>query len=118
MQYQDKPQLRKAMTGFLNQRLRVYKMLCASSGDTDLILKYACIQYIKTQWAIVSPWDYWRHCREVIIQEGRLKSILPSAAGNHVTIRLHMLELIEHCRMVQKINCHEYREKALSSHLQ
>lgn len=109
MEYQDKPSLRKAITGFLNQRKRAYKMMYKRTGDVDFVLKHAVIQHIQFHWTVCSKWDYWRNCREIILQEERILEILPSAKGKHAVIRQHVLDLIEHCREIQAIDCYEYR---------
>ena len=109
MEYQDKATLRKSLSGFLNQRKRAFKMIYERTREVDFVLKSAVVQHIQFHWAVCSKWDYWRNCREVILQEERLMEILPSTKGKHAIIRQHVLDMIEHCREVQAIDCYEYR---------
>lgn len=112
MEYHDKITLRAGMIRFLNQRKRAYQLMFDHSGESDYLLKKAAVLYIHTQWSIISKWDYWRHCREVILQEERILSILPSEKGLHKKIRHQVLGMIEHCRRVQKISCYVYRARS------
>lgn len=106
---QTKTTLRRAITRFLNQRMRAYSILFQQTNNTEYYNAMIKVKKIRQSFEMIKTFDYWRHCREIKLQTTDLKAILPAASGHHRSIRENMIELIRHCTEVQKIPCELFR---------
>jgi len=106
MKYSNKEELRKSITGFLRQRLFLYR------GYQNSQLEGVCVRAL-AGFDMMGNWNYWRHCLEVKNMEPQLLRILPSAEGKHSVIRARVLHLIGHCKDIASISSERYDEEVI-----
>ncbi len=102
MKYSDKHQLTKSIIGFLKQRRRVYQVV---KKDPHKVMVIGCMI---NDFELIRGYNYWALCRKVKAFEEKLLQILPSSHGKHNRERIHMMELIAHCKNIASLTRHQY----------
>ncbi len=90
---------------FINQRKAAVLQMKDKRYSAILL---ESLQLIKSKFALIEKYNYWRHCLEVVKAQPLIELCLPKESGHHRRIRLTMLGLIDRCREVAAMSSQDY----------